>query len=82
MWTSGCLFVSVRALGVCVTEPDTSTIAADSSDPACGVAAAARSRDAQINGYDEQTQELIAQEAYKSCLLWNKKSVLVDSGRH
>ncbi|MDR3526164.1 MAG: hypothetical protein P4L57_02720 [Rhizomicrobium sp.] len=81
MRTSCFVIVSLLALGGCATEPDSSTTVADASDPVCTATAAARSRDAAVNGYDQEAQRNIWQDAYKSCVVWKTKSTLVESGR-
>jgi len=82
MRKSWVVMVSLLALGGCATEPDATANAIAQSDGACSAAAAARTRDAAINGYDEAAQHGIWQDAYNSCVAWSKKSVLVEAGRH
>lgn len=74
--------ISLLTLGGCAIEPTTGERLTDASDPACSAAAAARARDAAVNGYDEEAQRSIWQESYKSCVAWNRKSILVESAGH
>jgi hypothetical protein len=77
----GLLVVSLLTVGGCATEPDASPRTAETSDPACSAVAATRSRDAAVNGYDEEAQKNIWQDSYKSCVAWKAKATLVESGR-
>ncbi len=80
---SGCILIlSLLALAGCVTEPVAKERMAATSNSACSTVAAARTRDAAINGYNLQMQEAVWNEVLDSCLFWSVKSSLVDAFHH
>lgn len=81
MRKSWVLMIGLSALTGCALEPDVTAATADASDPACMAAADARARDAAINGYDKSAQLAIRQESHNSCMVWGKKTTLVEHGR-
>jgi len=72
-----CILILALGIAGCAAEPrlDQRSRAAD---PACADVAAARMRDAMINGADSKMQQAIWNDAYKNCVFWKNKSGFVE----
>jgi len=72
--------IVLLGLGGCATQAESPQVAQQSVP--CAAVAAARARDAGINGYDADRQKIIYEGAYKDCLKWSDQAVYNDYGNH
>ncbi len=69
------ILFAILGLGACSSDRALQPEA--SADPVCAAQAAARARDADLNGFDHPLQRKIYDRAYKDCVFWASKSITV-----